>query len=142
MLSIRGRFEKGFIRPDQFVQGREGQTVIITFVEEVESRGVEQNTDDWAVLMRLVQQNAVETGIVDLAHQHDQEVMARIQATPPNPAAVVLPTQTIEEVEAIWQANSSGEADISPEQWDRLWAGFEQELKTNDRADDIAEGRS
>lgn len=71
MLSIRGRFEKGIIRPDQFVQGREGQTVIITFVEEVESRGVEQNTDDWTVLMRLVQQNAVETGIADLAHQHD-----------------------------------------------------------------------
>lgn len=71
-----------------------------------------------------------------------QEVVARIQATPFNPAAVVLPTQSIEEVEAIWQANSSGEADISPEEWDRLWAGFEQELKSNDRADDIAEGRS
>ncbi len=142
MLSIRGRFEKGIIRPDQFVQGREGQTVIITFVEEVESRGVEQNTDDWAVLMRLVQQNAVETGIADLAHQHDQEVVARIQATPPNPAAIVLPTQTIAEVEAVWQANAAGGIDIAPEEWDRLWAEFEQELKTYDRADDIAEGRS
>ncbi|HRJ43990.1 MAG: hypothetical protein KJZ86_01045 [Caldilineaceae bacterium] len=71
MLSIRGRFEKGIIRPDQSVPGREGQAVIITFLEETEDWGVEQNTDDWAVLMGLVQQNAVETGVADLAHQHD-----------------------------------------------------------------------
>ncbi|MBP7961284.1 MAG: hypothetical protein KBG20_04610 [Caldilineaceae bacterium] len=59
-----------------------------------------------------------------------QEVVARIQATPFNPAAVVSPTQSIEEVEAIWQANSAGGADISPVEWDRLWAKFEQALKT------------
>lgn len=70
-----------------------------------------------------------------------QEVVARIQATPPNPAAVVLPTQTIEEVEAVWQANAVAGSDIAPEEWDRIWAGFEQELKSSDRADDIAEGR-
>lgn len=70
-----------------------------------------------------------------------QEVVARIQATPPNPAAVVLPTQTIEDVEAVWQANAVGGSDIAPDEWDRIWAGFEQELKSSDRADDIAEGR-
>lgn len=70
-----------------------------------------------------------------------QEVVARIQATPPNPAAIVLPTQTIAEVEAVWQANAAGGIDIAPEEWDRLWAEFEQELKSNDRADDVAEGR-
>ena len=70
-----------------------------------------------------------------------QEVVARIQATPPNPAAIVLPTQTIAEMEAVWQANAANDSDIAPAEWDRLWAEFEQELKRSDRADDIAEGR-
>lgn len=70
-----------------------------------------------------------------------EEVVARIKATPPNPAAVVPATKTIEEVVAYWDANPPDESDISPEEWDRLWAAFEQELKAIDRADDIAEGR-
>ncbi len=74
--------------------------------------------------------NAAQNGQRENGLSSLQEVVARIQATPPNPAAVVLPTQTIEEVEAIWQANSACETDISPEEWDRLWAKFEQALKT------------
>ena len=89
-----------------------------------------------------VSPNAAQNGQRENGLSSLQEVVARIQATPPNPAAVVLPTQTIEEVEAIWQANSAGETDMLPEEWDRLWAGFEQALKTSDRAADIAEGRS
>jgi len=84
---------------------------------------------------------AEKNGIQDNSLLSLHEVVARIQATPPNPSAVVLPTQTIEEVETIWQANTESGSAISPDEWDRLWLEFEQELKTSDRADDIAEGR-
>lgn len=85
--------------------------------------------------------NAEQNGKRDNGFSSLQEVVARIQATPPNPAAIVLPTQTIAEVEAVWQANAAGGVDIAPAEWDRLWAEFEQELKSSDRAEDIAEGR-
>ena len=88
-----------------------------------------------------VSPSAAQNGQRDNGLSSLQEVVARIQATPPNPAAVVLPTQTFEAMEAVWQANSASGSDISPEEWDRLWAEFEQELKSSDRADDIAEGR-
>lgn len=63
-----------------------------------------------------------------------EEVVARIQATPPSPTAILLPTQTIEEVEAVWRANDASDVEIPPADWDRMWAEFEQELKDFDRS--------
>ncbi len=68
-------------------------------------------------------------------------LVATIQATPPNPAMIVPPSQTMQEVVAYWQANPAQESDIAPNEWDRLWADFEQELKRTDHIDAIAEGR-
>jgi hypothetical protein len=70
-----------------------------------------------------------------------EEVIARIKATPPNPNAIIPPTKTLEEVVAYWEANPPEETNLPPEEWDRLWAAFEEELKAIDRADDLAEGR-
>lgn len=70
-----------------------------------------------------------------------EEVVARIQATPPSPSAVVPPTKTLAEVVAYWEAHPADETDLTPVEWDRLWASFEEELKAIDRADDLAEGR-
>lgn len=70
-----------------------------------------------------------------------EELVARIRATPPNPKAVHPPTKTVEEVLAALEASPSPESDITPEEWDRMWAAFEQELKAVDRAKDIEEGR-
>lgn len=69
------------------------------------------------------------------------EVVARIQAIPPSPSAVVAPTKTLAEVVAYWEAHPADETDLAPAEWDRLWAAFEEELKVVDRADDLAEGR-
>ncbi len=70
-----------------------------------------------------------------------QKTVARIKARPPNPAMVIQPTMTIEEVAALWEASSPTDEDIPPDEWDRLWAEFEANLKAADRAKDIAEGR-
>lgn len=70
-----------------------------------------------------------------------EEVVAMIKATPPNLAAFHPATKTVAQLMAELEANPSEESDITPEEWDRLWAKFEQGLKAADRADDIAEGR-
>ena len=70
-----------------------------------------------------------------------EEIVAMIKATPPNPNAIHPATKTAAELMAELEANPPEKSDITPEEWDRLWAGFEQGLKAADRADDIAEGR-
>jgi hypothetical protein len=72
MLSVRGTFENGVAQPIKSIEGREGQPVIITFLDEdgkLESSPAEDSA--WDTLVELVEGCAVETGIADLAHQHD-----------------------------------------------------------------------
>jgi hypothetical protein len=72
MLSVKGKFQNGTARPLEPVKGRDGQTVIITFSEEldVKSQSLEEGSA-WNALMQLAEECAVETGISDLGHQHD-----------------------------------------------------------------------
>ena len=69
MLSIKGTFKDGVAHPAEPLQGYEGQPVIITFLEE----SVVSFTDEtaWDALTQLLKACSVETGITDLAHQHD-----------------------------------------------------------------------
>jgi predicted DNA-binding antitoxin AbrB/MazE fold protein len=72
MLSVKGKFEKGVAQPLEPVEGREGQVVIITFIEdEVSELSAEETEFAWDALEQLIAESAVETGIADLAHQHD-----------------------------------------------------------------------
>jgi hypothetical protein len=72
MLSVKGKFQNGTARPLEPVEGRDGQTVIITFVEELSARSqLPEEGVAWNALMKLAEDCAVETGITDLAHQHD-----------------------------------------------------------------------
>lgn len=74
MLAVKGVFEQGRARPIHKIRGREGQPVIITFLEEpVATKAVSKDEaeDAWLVLSQLVDSCAVETGIADLAHRHD-----------------------------------------------------------------------
>jgi hypothetical protein len=74
MLAVRGVFEKGRARPITSIRGREGQPVIITFLEEpAETERVAQvgSEDAWQAMTQLVESCEVETGIRDLAHRHD-----------------------------------------------------------------------
>ena len=83
MLAVKGVFEKGQARPLHHVRGHEGQPVIITFLEEpTETERVAQVEAEevWQAMTQLVESCAVETGIRDLAHRHDDY----LHQTPPN----------------------------------------------------------
>jgi hypothetical protein len=75
LLSVKGMFQDGVARPAELVKGREGQPVVIIFLEEYPTNSVTREIKDqdvmWNTLARLVEDCAVETGVVDLAHQHD-----------------------------------------------------------------------
>jgi hypothetical protein len=72
MLSIKGTFRDGVARPNEPVEGRDGRTVIIIFVEgdDVGPTITESETENDS-LLRLVQECQMDVGIEDLAHQHD-----------------------------------------------------------------------
>lgn len=77
-------------------------------------------------------------------HQEDsalalEALVAQIKATPPNPAMLILPRQTLDEVVGYWQAQRVEDMDILPDAWDRLWAEFEREQKIIDQADATTE---
>ena len=72
MLSVKGKFQNGIAQTDVPVEGRNGQSVMITFLEE-DNASQSSFTDDsgWDALEQLLENCVVETGITDLAHQHD-----------------------------------------------------------------------
>jgi len=72
MLSVKGTFQNGVARPSEPVEEREGQPVIITFLDEGYTSPAPTADDGaWNSLEQLVEDCAVETGIPDLAYQHD-----------------------------------------------------------------------
>jgi len=72
MLSVKGTFHNGAAHPAESIGGRNGQAVIITFLEEdALPPQPTTNTAAWDALQQLVEYCTVETGISDLAHQHD-----------------------------------------------------------------------
>lgn len=80
MQTVRGFFENGVARLVEPVSGRERQPVLITFLEN------EQPTETadaaaWDSLETLIQDCAGETGISDLAHQHDHYLHGKPKKT-------------------------------------------------------------
>ncbi len=72
MLSIKGTFEGGVARPLDHIEGRDGQVVIITFLDENVATSLATPDDAaWIRLEQAIDEHAVSTGIGDLAHQHD-----------------------------------------------------------------------
>lgn len=72
MFAVKGVFEQGRARPIGKILGREGQAVIITFLDElVESEDDDQveSEDAWQAMSQLIEVCSIETGIPDLAHQ-------------------------------------------------------------------------
>ncbi|MEH1907924.1 MAG: hypothetical protein V7L05_15635 [Nostoc sp.] len=71
MLSVKGTFQNGVVHPNEPIEGHEGQSVIIVFVEENRIPGPATPEDsDWDKLRQLIKNCAVDTDIGDLAHQH------------------------------------------------------------------------
>lgn len=70
MLSVKGKFKNGVAQPSEPIEGHDGQAVIITFLgENSDSLPIEDS--EWNALAQLLQDCAVETGIKDLAQEHD-----------------------------------------------------------------------
>lgn len=66
-----------------------------------------------------------------------EEVVARIKATPPNPANIHPATESLADL----LRGAPEDPDFDLEAWTRDWARVEAEMKAIDRANDIAEGR-
>lgn len=84
MLSVKGTFEKGIARPERAVNGRDGQAVIITFIEDKPALEPMMSEASWDTLMQLIDQYAMETGIPDLAHEHDHYIHGTPKRTDQN----------------------------------------------------------
>jgi hypothetical protein len=77
--SVQGLFHNGAAHPLQPVAGREGQRVIITFVEETSpssppalpDRNGDEEPDEWD---QLIDSCSVDTGIADFAEEHDHYI--------------------------------------------------------------------
>jgi hypothetical protein len=67
-----------------------------------------------------------------------QEVVARIQATPPNPSSIRPATGNLAEL----LIASPDDPCFDLESWNRQWSDVEAELRAITRANDVAEGRA
>ncbi len=82
MLSVKGTFQNGIAQPTVPVEGRNGQQVVITFLEE-DNISQSSFTEDqaWDALKQLIKNCAVETWLTDLAHQHDHYLHGKPKKT-------------------------------------------------------------
>jgi hypothetical protein len=72
MLSVKGTFQNGVVHPNEPIEGHEGQSVIIVFIEENRTpQPATPEDSDWDKLRQLIKNCAVDTDISDLAQQHD-----------------------------------------------------------------------
>lgn len=73
MVSVKGTFNNGVVRPVEAIEAQEGQQVIITLVEQ-ENPSEDLEGSDWEELNQILADCQVDTGIEDLAHQHDHYI--------------------------------------------------------------------
>ncbi len=69
MLSIEGTFQNGVVQINQPVAGRDGQKVLIVFLQEKNEPAISDSA--WSDFAQLLKECQVNTAIRDLAHQHD-----------------------------------------------------------------------
>jgi len=73
MVSVKGTFNNGVVYPVEAIEAQEGQQVIITLVEQ-ENPSEDLEGSDWEELNQILADCQVDTGIEDLAHQHDHYI--------------------------------------------------------------------
>lgn len=103
MYAVKGSFKDGMAMPDEPVQGREGERVLIMFLPEG-AEEIDEEIDDVPTI---------------------EEVVAKIKALGPNPANYTPPTKSLAEL----LANARDEEPIDAAEWDRQWALIEDEIK-------------
>lgn len=72
-LSVRGIYKDGKIELPEAMQRRNEQTVIVTFLETENEHDADEGTD-WDALNQIIDDCQIDTGITDLAHQHDHYI--------------------------------------------------------------------
>ena len=74
MLTIKGRLKGGVVYPTEAVPAYDEEEVLITFLNEQvrpsSPRPAVQETD-YGALTKLLEDCQMDTGVEDLAHQHD-----------------------------------------------------------------------
>lgn len=68
-LAVKGTYQNGTVELSEAVNRREGQAVIVTFLEESTEAAVEDEARD--EIGEILADCQISTGIRDLAHQHD-----------------------------------------------------------------------
>lgn len=72
MISVKGKFKNGVALPLEPVKDfQEGRSVIITFLEEEVKKVPAEKNNGAKSLEELIAECEVDTGIADLAEQHD-----------------------------------------------------------------------
>jgi len=72
MTSVKAIYEEGLLRltePIELEEGAEVDVIVIAHEPENGKRPVEDHS--WNELAELVNECAIDTGVTDLAHQHD-----------------------------------------------------------------------
>lgn len=113
MYTVKGSYRNGVATPETYVAGREGENVLITFVDN----GLPELSQSG--LFKLV------------------EFVARIKALGPEPQAYTPPTGSLADA----LSDAADESAIDSAAWDRQWASIEAEMKARDWEDDRSEGR-
>ena len=68
-LSVKGTYRNGTVELAEAVDKQEGQTVIVTFLDQVPKVPASED-DAWTELDDILTECQISTGIHDLAHQH------------------------------------------------------------------------
>ena len=114
MHSVKGSYKNGVVTPERVVPEREGQNVLITFLDNGTAEEVLQG--DLPTI---------------------EEFVAQVKASGPEPDAYTPPMGSLAKA----LANAPYEKPIDSAAWDRQWALIEAEMNERDLADDRAEGR-
>lgn len=70
MLTVKGSYRDGKIQLVEPVQYKESQVLVI-FLDDDDTSAQNQVNGDWTAFNNLIVDCQMETGISDLAHQHD-----------------------------------------------------------------------
>jgi hypothetical protein len=114
MHTVTGSFKNGVAKPDEPVEGHEGQAVLITFLDDSQSVDDSEVLDDFPT---------------------PEEVVASIKALGPS-KGYIPPVRRLSEV----IPNVLDEPPIDSAEWDRQWAEIEAEMDRIQREDDESEG--
>jgi hypothetical protein len=80
MRSVKGKFQNGVATPTEPIEGHEGESVLITFLGEDRTTLSPADDSGWQALAQLIENCALETGISDLAGQHDHDLYSQPNA--------------------------------------------------------------